>query len=84
VPAAAFIVSLWRGWPIGLVQWGLAAGAFYLLLWWQSAAEYRDETFIEFTPPEILEYEDGTTSVRLLRYVPETGEFKDFLTGEIA
>lgn len=83
VPAAAFAVSLWRGWPIGPVQYGLAAGAVYLLAWWQSAAEYRDETFTEFTPAEILEYEDGTISVRLLRYVPETNEFKDFLTGEI-
>ena len=68
---------------ITVLRWPIALTALFLLLWWQFAAEYRDGHFIRFTPPEVLEYDDGSVRVRILHYDHEARRFL-LLTGEDA
>ncbi|WKZ29081.1 MAG: hypothetical protein QY323_06175 [Patescibacteria group bacterium] len=65
------------------LRWPVAFGAVFLLLWWQFAAEYRDGHFFRFTPPEVLEYDDGSVRVRILQYDHDAGRFQ-LVTGEEA
>ncbi len=83
---AVFPVTLFILPPLPVLtalRWPIALAAGFLLLWWQFAAEYRDGHFFRFTPPEVLEYSDGSVRVRILHYDHEAGRFH-LLTGEEA
>ncbi len=63
------------------LRWPAALLGLFLMLWWQFAAEYKDGTFFRFTPPEVLEYDDGSVRVRILHYDHEARRFHE-VTGQ--
>lgn len=65
------------------LRWPIALVAFFLLLWWQFAAEFEHGHFLRFTPVEVLVYDEGPPQVRILHYDHDASRFL-LLTGEEA
>ncbi len=65
------------------LRWPAALLSAFLLLWWQSAAEYKDTMLFRHAPCETLEFDEGPPQVRILEYEQGTRRFR-LLTGEEA